>query len=356
MKKGKVDICVGEALMVKVRQRGEQIRQFILTNLEEHPNDIATLTAQTFGITRQAISKHIQRLVEQKAILVEGSTRNRSYQLHPLVKQTKTYQLTSKLEEDIVWDSDIKPLVSDLPDNVKDIWVYGFTEMLNNAIDHSSGSTVMIQVERTAIDTEIIIIDDGEGIFKKIQRVLHLEDERHAVLELAKGKLTTDPDRHSGQGIFFTSRMFDEFIIRSGNVYFSHKFSDVEDWISEERRSQFGTLVCMKLNNNTPRTSKQIFDQFSSGDDYAFTKTVVPVHLAQYGDERLVSRSQAKRLLAGVDKFKVVVFDFSGVEAIGQAFADEVFRVFKQQHPEMELMSLNTSEEVAQMIRRAQSS
>jgi len=340
----------------RVRRRGEQIRQFILTNVEAHPSDVATLAAQEFGITRQAVNKHMQCLVEQKAIVVKGSTKNRTYRLHPLVEWFQVYQLVSKLEEDVVWDCDIKPLIAELPDNVRDIWAYGFTEMLNNAIDHSSGRAVSIQVEKTAIDTRITILDDGEGIFKKIQRSLQLHDERHAVLELAKGKLTTDPERHSGQGIFFTSRMFDEFRILSGNVFFSHEFNKAEDWIQEAGVSSTGTFVVMRLNNNTSRTSKQVFDSFSSGDDYAFTKTVVPVRLAQYGDERLVSRSQAKRLLTGIDKFKVVVFDFAGVEAVGQAFADEVFRVFKNQHPEMQLMSLNTSQEVAQMIRRAESS
>jgi predicted transcriptional regulator len=341
--------------VVKVRKRGEQIRQFILTNVEEHPNDVAALTSQTFGITRQAVNKHIQRLVEQKSLLVKGSTKNKSYQLHPLVQWTQIYPLTGNLEEDRVWDADIKPLLLELPDNVRNIWIYGFTEMLNNAIDHSSGEQVTIQVEKTAIDTEIMIWDDGEGIFKKIQRELNLQDERHAVLELAKGKLTTDPDRHSGQGIFFTSRMFDRFTIFSGNVYFSHEFNNSEDWILERHQSQVGTGVFMKLANNTARQSKQVFDSFSTGDDYAFTKTIVPVQLAQYGDEKLVSRSQAKRLLAGVDKFKVVVFDFSGVEEVGQAFADEVFRVFKKQHPEMDLLRINANQSVDQMIRRAES-
>ena len=56
------------------------------------------------------------------------------------------------------------------------------------------------------------------GIFKKIQKALDLLDERHAILELAKGKLTTDPKHHTGEGIFFTSRMFDEFTILSGGV------------------------------------------------------------------------------------------------------------------------------------------
>lgn len=341
--------------MSRVRRRGEQVRQFILANVEEHPRDIAAKAAQEFGITRQAINKHIKRLVEQNALVIKGSTNSRSYYLHPLAEWRQSYDLADGLEEDIVWNSDIKPLVSDLPSNVKEIWLYGFTEMLNNAIDHSSGKKVSIQVKRTSIATEIIVDDDGEGIFKKIQRSLKLHDERHAVLELAKGKLTTDPDRHSGEGIFFASRMFDKFAILSGNVYFSHEFNKAEDWIVENDEFQDGTTVFMELNNNTSRTSKQVFDNFSSGDDYAFTKTVVPVRLAQYGDERLVSRSQAKRLLSNVDKFKVVIFDFSGIEAIGQAFADEVFRVFKKQHPEIEIMGLNANEEVEKMIKRATS-
>lgn len=348
--------------MSKVRKRGEQIRQFILENVEKYPSDVAALASQEFGVSRQAINKHIQHLVEQKALVATGSARKKHYQLHPQIRWTETYDLSKNLAEDIVWDADIRPLIKDLPDNVKDIWAYGFTEMLNNAIDHSSGQTVIVQLERTAIDTQIIIRDDGEGIFKKIQRELYLHDERHAVLELAKGKLTTDPERHTGQGIFFTSRVLDEFAILSGNVYFSHQFNQVEDWIfkvedviSGVGSFQSGTTVFMKLNNNTSRTSKKVFDSFSSGDDYAFTKTVVPVRLAQYGNEKLVSRSQAKRLLAGVDKFKVAVFDFAGVDAIGQAFADEVFRVFKRQHPEMQLVRLNTNQEVEQMIRRAES-
>ena len=87
----------------------------------------------------------------------------------------------------------------------------------------------------------------------------------------------------------------------------------------------------------------------------AFNKTVVPVKLAQYGDESLVSRSQAKRLLARVDRFQTVIMDFKDVETIGQSFADEIFRVFQRQHPEITLFAVNTSEEVAGMITRAKS-
>ena len=234
-----------------------------------------------------------------------------------------------------------------------DIWQYGFTEILNNAIDHSSGKYVTIRVTKTAATTEILILDDGEGIFKKIQREIGLHDERHSVLELAKGKLTTDPDKHTGEGIFFSSRMFDNFSILSGNVYFSHQHDQREDWVLEQQKFQSGTAVFMSLSNNTARTSTQVFKDFSTDGDYGFTKTVVPVLLTQYGDDKLVSRSQAKRLLSRIEKFKTVIFDFNEVESVGQAFADEIFRVFKAQHPEMELFSTNANKQVNQMIARA---
>ena len=198
----------------------------------------------------------------------------------------------------------------------------------------------------------VMISDDGQGIFKKIQQELGLYDERQAVLELEKGKLTTDPRRHSGEGIFFTSRMFDGFSILSGRVSFIHTRGEAEDWIFDNDTSQDGTAVFMDLKHNTSRTTQEVFARFTSGEEYAFTKTVIPVRLAKYGDEQLISRSQAKRLLARTDKFKVVLLEFDKVDTIGQAFADEVFRGFANDHPDMELFAVAANTAVARMIRR----
>lgn len=340
--------------MVGIRKRGEQVRQFILDNVEHHPKDIVNVTCRAFDISRQGVNKHIQRLVEQKAIVVRGATKDRHYCLHLLTEWVEIFPLDKSISEDIVWRVHIAPLLGELPDNVIDIWHFGVTEMFNNAIDHSGGQHATVTLKKTATTSEVVIYDNGEGIFKKIQRAMGLHDERHSVLELAKGKLTTDPANHSGEGIFFSSRMFDNFTILSGNVYFSHTHGEVEDWILEQQHPRTGTIVVMQLSNNTSRTAKQIFDSFTSGDNYGFTKTVVPVRLTQYGDDKLVSRSQAKRLLLRVDKFKTVLFDFNEVESIGQAFADEVFRVFPNQHPSMELIPIHANEAVMQMIKRAQ--
>jgi anti-sigma regulatory factor (Ser/Thr protein kinase) len=339
--------------MGRVRTRGEDIRRYILEHVEKHPTDISRVTAGKFDITRQAVNKHLQRLTQEKALTETGKTRSRAYKLCPLLEWQQTYKITAELAEDVVWTNDVRPVLGQLPDNAMNIWHYGFTEMFNNAIDHSASPDIFVRIRKTAADTEMLVMDEGVGIFKKIQMALGLLDERHAIFELHKGKLTTDPKNHTGEGIFFTSRMFDSFDILSGGVFFTHKSGKPEDWILERDRFSVGTTVWMKIHNHSARTVKKIFDRFSTGDDYGFNKTVVPVKLAKYGDDQLISRSQAKRLLARVELFKKVVFDFTGIETIGQAFSDEIFRVFAQQHPEIELTPIHANSQVKRMIGRA---
>jgi hypothetical protein len=339
--------------MTKVRSRGEDIRRYILEHVEKHPHDISKITAEHFAITRQGVNKHLQKLRSEQALAESGKTRNRSYKLAPLSEWVGHYQITPELAEDIVWRNDVSQVISPLPDNVAGIWHYGFTEMFNNAIDHSGGSEILVRIRKNAVSTEMLLMDNGIGIFRKIQTELNLLDERHAILELSKGKLTTDPKNHTGEGIFFTSRMFDSFDILSGGVYFNHKFGDDRDWILEREQFKTGTSVWMDINNHTSRTTKSVFDKFSSGDDYGFNKTVVPVKLAQYGNDKLISRSQAKRVLARVELFKTVIFNFESVDSIGQAFADEIFRVFAQKHPEIQLLTMKANSEVKRMIERA---
>ena len=341
-------------MMMRVRARGEDIRCFILQHVEKHPNDVTRITAKHFDISRQAVNKHLRRLIYEKALTETGETRKRIYKLAPILKWQKMYQISPELEEHIAWDKDVSQVLGSQRENVTDIWHYGFTEMFNNAKDHSGGAMIMVRIAKTAISTEMIISDNGIGIFKKIQQALNLPDQRYAILELAKGKLTTDPAHHTGEGVFFSSRMFDKFGIGSDKVYFGHMFGDDEDWVFE---SQFpgGTSVFMTLSNRTARTVNKIFDQYTSDEDFGFNKTVVPIKLAQYGNDKLISRSQAKRVVARLELFKTIVFDFSGVPTIGQAFADEIFRVFANGHKDLSLVPIHASSEVSRMIERVNS-
>lgn len=339
----------------KVREQGEKVRRFILDSIVQAKPDVAALTADKFKITRQAVNKHIGRLREQRAIANEGTSRKPIYRLVPLEVFKQLHRIQPGLAEDEVWSNSVRSHLETLPGNVLNIWHHGFTEMFNNAIDHSGGSSIFVKITRTATATTIVIADNGIGIFKKIQGELDLLDERQAIFELAKGKLTTDPKNHSGEGIFFTSRMFDKFYILSGDLFFSHRHDQQNDRLLEDANmGHDGTLVSMALNNHSARTTKKVFDQYSSRDgEYGFNKTVVPVNLAKYGTDGLVSRSQAKRVLNRVELFEKVVFDFEGVDVVGQAFADQIFRVYANEHPGIELTAINMNANVESMVKRA---
>jgi len=334
--------------------RTGQIRSFVLRAIGDHPKDIIRLTTEQFGISRQYVARILRRLVTEGLVTATGRTRDRTYGLRPLVEKVLSYELKPDLAEDQVWREGVVPLLPELPRNVYDICQYGFTEILNNAIHHSGGTRVECAVHVTAISIGLWVIDDGVGIFKKVKNEAGLEDERHAILELSKGKLTTDPQHHTGEGIFFTSRIFDRFAIRSGELSLHHQEPGGDWLIDVPGDAPPGTAIKMEVSRDSTRTIKEVFELYaSSEDDFSFCKTRVPVQLLRYGEENLISRSQARRLLARFDRFREILLDFAGVNMIGQAFADEIFRVFCSEYPQIRLYYINTNEDVVRMIRRA---
>jgi anti-sigma regulatory factor (Ser/Thr protein kinase)/biotin operon repressor len=329
-----------------------QIHQELLHLIAAGKPDVAGVAANTFGLSRQAVNKHLRELVRSGAVVAKGATRSRKYELIQ-VEEQRSFPLEGLAEHD-VWEEFVRPYLSTLPDNVRSICQYGVTEMVNNAIDHSSGTQVRLILLLNPVRVQINVYDNGIGIFKKIKDAFQLDRESDVILELSKGKLTTDPSRHSGEGIFFTSRVFDEYSIYSGSLFFLHvPYND--DWLLERGEVIPGTLVTMEIDPASPRTTSEVFDKFATPDQYRFDVTHVPVKLAQLGEDSLVSRSQAKRLVSRFEKFSRVVLNFAGVATIGQAFADEVFRVFRNSHPEVDLTWVNTSDEVQRMISRATS-
>lgn len=313
--------------------------------------NVAARLAARLGITRQAASARLLKAIHAGELTRVGRGAGVRYALAPQVDNRQSYPRAG-LDEDRVWRKQLLPVVADLPVNVRDVWHYGLTEMVNNAVDHSGSEQVHVLVRRNVLFTQVWVMDDGEGIFLRIQRALDLFDPREAILELAKGKFTTDPDNHSGEGIFFASKVFDAFDIMSGQLHFTHDAGQ-DDVLVERPQALPGTVVFMQLGNDSPRTTREVFDRFAVPDEFTFAKTIVPVRLGQYEGEKLVSRSQAKRLTMRFEKFKTVILDFEGVMEIGQGFADEVFRVFQNAHPGTSLAPVNMTPGVEAMVQRA---
>lgn len=338
----------------EILKKSSEIRRFILQKIETNPTGITRAIVDQFEISRQAATRYITQMVADGQLNAKGSTKDRTYSLGKTIDFSKEYDLTMHLDESEIWSKDFKNLCGGVQENIMKICAYGFTEMVNNAIDHSNGKILWIWFKRTPAEIKLVVQDDGIGIFRKIKEAEQLSDERQAILELSKGKLTTDPEKHTGQGIFFTSRAFDYFTIDSHDLIFSHKDTYDADYLFSMKKTVDGTSVHMEIKLNSKKNLTEIFNEFSDPkNDYTFDKTVVPVQLVQYEGEDLISRSQAKRLMIRVDHFRRVLLDFEGIKSVGPAFADEIFRVYKLEHPNITLTPINASTEVMNMIQRA---
>ncbi len=235
--------------------------------------------------------------------------------------------------------------------NVSGIFDYAFLEMLNNAIEHSQSETVDVLVTRAVGTISFVVADRGVGIFDHVMQKRGLVNRLEAIQDLLKGKQTTAPESHSGEGIFFTSKLADALTIESADkkLVFDNILQDVR---VADKKNLRGTRVRFSLSEESARETGSIFREYTD-ENYEFGRTLVVVKLYRSGKEHL-SRSQARRITSGLDKFKTVVLNFSGVETIGQAFADEIFRVWKACHPKIEIVPRNADANVAFMIRRVQ--
>lgn len=259
------------------------------------------------------------------------------------------------LREDDIWRQDIAPYFEDIPRIVYDKVHYIFTEMMNNAIEHSDAEEIKVYLWKSPVDISFAIEDNGIGIFRKIQESLCLPEKSFAILELSKGKLTTAPENHTGEGIFFSSRIADIFAIISDELVFASNPQDKGGDTLFKRGSLFadGTSVFARINFDTSTTISDVFHMFTEHPEHiGFNATHVPVRLLEYGAESpvFVSRSEGRRLLARFERFGHITLDFSGVEAIRQGFADEVFRVFPNAHPGCKIEAVHCNEEVQAMI------
>ena len=259
------------------------------------------------------------------------------------------------LHEDVVWMEIVKSstLVEALSEQALTILQFSFTEMLNNAIDHSKSGTAMVKVWVDAKNVHFTIRDYGIGIFKSIMAKNKLESELEALQELVKGNRTTDPAAHSGEGIFWTSKISDKMSFKSYNYAFLVD-NILDDYAVQELEDTIlGTEVYFEISKDTEKSMSSLFHKYSfNPDDILLDTTTIRVKLYEVG-VTWISRSQAKKVLNGLEKFKRITFDFAGVDLIGQGFADEIFRVFQIAHPEIELVATNTTSAVQFLIDRA---
>ncbi|MBI5478839.1 MAG: DUF4325 domain-containing protein [Deltaproteobacteria bacterium] len=303
--------------------------------------------ARRLRISRQMAHRLLAREASAGRLSALGEGKARRYL--PGVPRL-TFRLEG-LEEDAVLDEleRAAPFVAALPDAARSVARFVFTEVVNNAIDHSRGTRVVVSAERLADGARFTVEDDGIGAFTELQRQRGLASPLEALQDLVKGKVTTAPAKHTGEGLFFSSKAVGRFELRANGLVWLVDNVRGEPAVGQAP-SRPGTFVAFDVPVAPKQTLKELFDSFST--EYVVTRTQVHVKLFEHGVE-FVSRSEAKRLMAGLERYRDVVLDFAGVQSIGQGFADEVFRVWQRGHPETRVTAINANPAVEFFVGRA---
>jgi len=318
--------------------------------------DIVGLT----GLSRAYAQRFLKNLADEGVIVLMGKA-NQAHYIHPSKKgagnakplSVRRIMTNKDLAEDKVLHEikEKSAIFQGIAGNVSSTLDYAFTEMLNNAIEHSTSEKIDVVVMRTATDIRFMVADRGIGIFNNIMKKKRLGTTIEAIQDLLKGKETTEPAAHSGEGIFFTSKIADLLTIKSfeKKLVFDNARQDI--YVKDVKPVR-GTRIDFVLGLRSKKKLVDLFDKYTD-ESFQFSKTEVKVKL-YHQDVDYVSRSQARRILTGLEKFKTIELDFKDVKTIGQAFADEVFRIWQAQHKDVKFVIKDANENIMIMIKRAQ--
>lgn len=339
------------------------IRKVILQIASEQKTFKTSDIVERLGgkISRQYVSALISQMVRAGLLLKGGSTASAFYVLPSneslIVETIKLRFERNQIKEHEVFNKlrDRYNLVRGVSENIQSILFYAFTEMLNNAIEHSQSENIEIEIRKEKSNLTFIVNDFGIGVFRNVMRQRGLKSEIEAMQDLMKGKTTTRPHSHTGEGIFFTSKIADIFLLESFE-YSLRVDNLIKDVFFEELKpSKKGTKVVFTISNNSKKYLDDVFNRFVvNPGDPGFNKTEIFIRLFTQGTI-YISRSQARRIMAGLDKYESIVLDYEKVSTVGQAFADEIYRVFKANHPNIKIESRNMIEPVKFMVERAES-
>lgn len=326
------------------------VTSWITAAAAESGAQLPARVVERLGISRRAALALLRRLEAAQWLVHEGSPRRRSWRPGALRQVVQRYALAG-LQEDLPWSRDFAPHFA-LPPAVARMARHAFTELINNAVDHSGGTQVTVSMRQTPLQLQLLVSDDGCGLFERIAGAHAIDDPTLAMLELSKGKLSSQPDRHSGRGLFFTSRLADVFDLHANASAFQYRGWDHRSWHRSRPMARQGTSVYFAIALDTARTLDAVLRAHSlDGDGYGFDRTVVPLRLLVDVDGgALESRAQARRVASRLHQFRRAELDFSGIGELGHGFADELFRVAAQDHPALQMVPVGAAPRVTAMI------
>ena len=302
------------------------------------------------GISRQAAHYHLRRMVRAGELVPEGRGRAARYR-----RATRSFELclgAGGIEEDRVWASACEKMheLRALAPNARDIAEHALIELVTNAQAHAGSAAARLRVELDSASLRISVEDDGIGAFESLRRALGLGTAHDALVALCRGRASRDTARFRGESLFLLRELADFFEIEANGLCLACDGRRGDEAVRTVP-ARSGSRVSVEIALDTERRERDVLSRVTI--DHAFARTRASVRLVSSG-VRFPSRAEAKRLLHGLERFSEVVIDFAGVECVGVAFADEVFRVWPAEHPGTRLVPANMQDGVEITVLHAQ--
>ncbi|MCE2660532.1 MAG: ATP-binding protein [Rubrivivax sp.] len=317
-----------------------------------HGDNLPAELARRLDIGPGQLSALLEQLTQQGWLVAHSQGQQTVYRPGALRQVALTYALAG-LEEDLPWRRDFAPSF-ELSRTQAQTLGQAVSELLNNAIDHSGGTQVSLSLRQTPHSLQLLVADDGIGLFQHLSETVAISDPALALLELSKGRLTSQPLHHCGHGLLLSARLADVCVVQANGQSWMTRQGDGGAWQSQLfKTTRNGTSVFLSIARDATRTPESVLSAWRA-DDTDFSRTCVPLRLLvqDQASTMLHSRADARRVTHRLTTFALAELDFEGIEALGPAFTDELLRVWARSHPQVQLKYLHAAPQVLQALHR----
>ncbi|MBX3181516.1 MAG: winged helix-turn-helix transcriptional regulator [Polyangiaceae bacterium] len=305
------------------------LKQELLELVRREGSINCTLVSERLGYTRQAVHRHLRELVNAGELVVTGHARATRYSLPASVKRLHRLDLAD-VDEREVWARvapELVPPTATLAATA--IAEFAVEELVKNAASHSAAASATLQVDSTLEQIRFQLSDEGVGLFTRVRERLGLGSELDALIELSRAPLTTEPRTHLGQGLLLLASACDQLTIEAGGLLWQSDRERGDQLLGEAPRRP-GTRVTCAISADTELALDALLRQRLARQNPL--AAIGQVKLVEHGGQ-FVSREEARRLMEGMERYRVVDLNFHGISGVGLGFAQELFQRWVPSHP-----------------------
>lgn len=352
-----------------------EVAEVVESLLSERGGFSSAELSERTGLTRQALHRHLSSWVLEGRLQRQGRARATRYLPGPGNSSCppesrprgrapaglgRTYRVEG-LSPQAAWRDLQAWLGSQAPgigDTALAVLEWVTCELVANGLAHAQSPYLSLRAHADSDRVALALADAGLGAFETLRRKLGASSALDALQWLSNPPATpaAGPPDPACRGLRSVSHMVELFELDANGFEWSVDNALGETAVSEVPevpRHSSGTGETGGAGTEV-RVSVALDTQTHPADILAHRPAIHGTRVLALRDfgRRLFTRSDARRLLEGMDLYAEIVLDFDGIEGTGLGFVDELLRVWPIRHPLTRLRVQGAGAAVAFMLRQ----